>query len=233
MKRYGLRGLWSLLMPRVCLRCGARLRHDEHTLCPSCLSLCPDHIHSPLKMEALEYRLREELPLVHARSLYRYGKDPEARRIVFELKYNGRAEMARWMARQLVRHLQGTDFFEGVDCLVPVPLHPQRLRKRGYNQAERLAQGLSELTGIPVCQEAVRRVSFTRTQTRLDSLHRQRNVQHAFVAGQVDNLTDKHVIIVDDVLTTGATVTACGRALSAVKGLRVSVLTFAYVDHGI
>jgi ComF family protein len=120
-----------------------------------------------------------------------------------------------------------------VDCLVPVPLHPQRLRKRGYNQAERLAQGLSELTGIPVCQEAVRRVSFTRTQTRLDSLHRQRNVQHAFVAGQVDNLTDKHVMIVDDVLTTGATVTACGRALSAVHGLRVSVLTFAYVDHGI
>jgi predicted amidophosphoribosyltransferase len=76
-------------------------------------------------------------------------------------------------------------------------------------------------------------VSFTRTQTHLDPLHRQRNVQHAFEAGRVENLTDKHVMIVDDVLTTGATITACGRVLCGVKGLRVSVLTFAYVDHGI
>jgi ComF family protein len=182
-------------------------------------------------MEPLEYRLRETLPLVHVRSLYRYGADPAARRLVFLLKYHGSPEAGVWMGRQLAEHLRDTDFFRDVDCLLPVPLHPKRQRHRGYNQAECIARGVAEVTGLPVCTDAVRRVVNTHTQTRLDPLHRRKNMAHVFQPAHAAPLAGKHVVIVDDVLTTGSTVTACAQALGGVPGLRVSILTFAYAEH--
>lgn len=225
------RGIWTLLVPRICLRCGQRMNRSEHYLCAGCLSYCPDGIANPHVMESLEYRLRAELPLVSARSLYRYGLDPEARRLVFELKYHGKPETGLWMGHQLAVRLSGSGFFDGVDALVPVPLHPRKQRRRGYNQAEWICRGLAEQTGLPILTDAVRRAVFTRTQTHLDPLGRRGNVEHVFQAAHTDGLAGKHLVLVDDVLTTGATLTACGKALCGVEGLRLSVLTFAYVSR--
>jgi ComF family protein len=225
------RGIWNFLMPRCCMCCGRRLLRDEHYLCASCLTRRPDDIHDLGKMEALEYTLRAELPLVHARALYRYGLLPETRRLVFQLKYNGQPEVGEWMGRQLAHSLNGTDFFEGIDYIVPVPLHPRRLRKRGYNQAEVIARSVSQLTGIPLCTNAVRRDVNTHTQTHLDFLRRQRNMQHVFLPAHTEPLAGKHLLIVDDVMTTGATVTACAKAFEQVPGHKISVLTFAYADR--
>jgi ComF family protein len=179
-------------------------------------------------MEQLATLLREELPLVRAGSLYQYGKQAEARRIVFELKYNGKPETGRWMGRLLADRLAGSGFFEGVDLLVPVPLHPRKQRRRGYNQAEWIALGVADRTGLPLRTDAVRRTVFTHTQTHLDPLHRRRNVGHVFQPGNLEGLEGKHLLLIDDVITTGATITACAKALEAVKGIRVSVLSFAY-----
>jgi ComF family protein len=222
------RGIWTLLVPRICLRCGRRMNRSEHYLCAGCLSYCPDGIANPHVMESLEYRLRAELPLVSARSLYRYGLDPEARRLVFELKYHGKPETGLWMGRQLAVRLSGSGFFDSVDALVPVPLHPRKQRRRGYNQAEWIALGVADRTGLPLRTDAVRRTVFTHTQTHLDPLHRRRNVGHVFQPGNLEGLEGKHLLLIDDVITTGATITACAKALEAVKGIRVSVLSFAY-----
>lgn len=125
--------------------------------------------------------------------------------------------------------LEGTDFFEGVDCLIPVPLHPERLRKRGYNQSEWLARGIASRNGIPVCTDVLYRLRNNQTQTHKTAFERRTNTEGLFgLTPQSDRLIHRHVMLIDDVLTTGATLEACGEALSAIEGIRISILTLAW-----
>ena len=133
------------------------------------------------------------------------------------------------MGEMLAHELLPTGFFEGVDYLLPVPLHPDRLRTRGYNQSRLLAEGISELTDIPVCDGLLCRVRNNQTQTHKSVLERQENTVHLFhLVGDVSMLQGKHVMLVDDVLTTGATLSACADVLADIEGIRISIVTLAW-----
>jgi ComF family protein len=120
------------------------------------------------------------------------------------------------------------DFLEGI---VPVPLHPKRERERGYNQSAMFAQGLSEILNVPVLSKSLLRKTFTNTQTKKKRMERFQNVGDVFVVEQQHRIKGKHLLLVDDVLTTGATLEMCGQALLDITGTRLSLATIAIADH--
>lgn len=126
-----------------------------------------------------------------------------------------------------VAELAATGFFRGIDVIIPVPLHPRKQKLRGYNQSECIARGVSAVTGIPIDVSSVLRRRHTETQTRKSAYERWENVDGIFLLRYPERFVGKHILIVDDVLTTGATTTACADALKDVGGVHVSILTLA------
>ena len=164
-----------------------------------------------------------------AAALFYYEAGSEVSRIIHELKYHDHPEVGVAMGRMTAEELAPTGFFEGIDLIVPVPLAPKRRRQRGYNQSEELAKGVAEVTGLAGATDAVARVVATETQTHKTLRQRMENVEGAFrLTGKVD-LQGRHVLVVDDVVTSGATVCACVEAMMPSGGLKVSVLSLGVV----
>ncbi|CCZ69717.1 phosphoribosyltransferase [Bacteroides sp. CAG:702] len=168
-------------------------------------------------------------PIERASSLFYYAKGGTVARILYAMKYDGQRKLCVKMGEWIGSELLPTGFFDGIDCLLPVPLFRTRERKRGYNQSELLARGIAEKTGLPVCRNAIYRLRNNATQTHKSGYARWLNVEELFCAtADAASLAGKHILLVDDVLTTGATLTACADALSSVGGIRISVATLAW-----
>ena len=157
-----------------------------------------------------------------------YEPHSEVARIVYDMKYRERPDVAEDMGRLMANEMMMARFFDGIDLLLPVPLSPKRLRQRGYNQSERLACGISDITHLPVVTKALRRKHFLKSQTQLSRHERQENVTDMFELYDDTLLRDKHVLLIDDICTTGATLIACADAIKDVEGIRISILTFGF-----
>lgn len=211
------------------MACGKKLLVSEQVLCSDCLSQLPfTHLGNTPGNE-MEKIFWGRFPIVRASSLWWYSRGGKVAHILAGMKYYGRRQVCRHMGEILGRELQPSGFFEGVDYLLPVPLHPGRMRTRGYNQSLLLAEGISRMTRIPVCDGILRRVRNNQTQTHKSAWERQENASHLFqLAGDTRRLEGKHVMLVDDVLTTGATLTSCAEVLSEIKEIRLSIVTLAW-----
>lgn len=224
-----LTDLKELFFPRFCLGCGKKLYPSEKLLCTSCNAGLPytNLRYTPgNEIEKLFWGL---FPIERASALLHYSPQGKVAHILAHMKYFGRKDVCFMMGELVGNELKNTGFFEGVDCIIPVPLHPARLRKRGYNQSEWLAKGISSTNGIPVCTDALYRIRNNQTQTHKTAFERHINTEHLFaVTPAANGLKGKHVMLTDDVLTTGATLKACGEALSAIKDIRISILTLAW-----
>jgi hypothetical protein len=146
------------------------------------------------------------------------------------LKYSGYKELGEVMGRYMAAELISCGFFDHVDVIVPVPLHKKKQKLRGYNQSEWIARGISSVTGIPLNAKSVIREKNTETQTRKSTFERSENVDGIFKLCDVACFQGKHVLIIDDVLTTGSTTVACASTLFEVEGVRISVLTLAVAE---
>lgn len=162
-----------------------------------------------------------------ATSFLYYAKGGNVRQLLYELKYHGNQEVGEVMGRMMASELMCSHFFDGIDLIVPVPLHQRKKRLRGYNQSECLARGVSVVTGIPMDTKVVIRSRYTDTQTHKGQYARWENVRNLFACIFPVGLEGKHLLLVDDVLTTGATVVSCADAFRGIPGLRISVLTLA------
>lgn len=222
-----LLSLARLFVPRLCAVCGNVLQEGEEVLCQRCAIGLPRTGYHLVPDNRMEQALLGRMPLVRAAAYFYYQRGNDYIRLVHLLKYKGRKDYGFCLGKLVAAELLPSGFFEGVDVLLPVPLHPRKRRSRGYNQSECFARGLSAVTGIPVDVGSVTRDRYTETQTRKSPLERRDNVAGVFSLRRPDAFVGKHVLIVDDVFTTGATVTACADALEGVEGLRVSVLTLA------
>lgn len=167
-------------------------------------------------------------PIERATALIFYEPHSELAHIVYQMKYGNRPDIGEDMGRVMAAEMLLSRFFEGIDVLLPVPLSKKRLRQRGYNQSEELARGISQLTGLPVAGKVLARKHFHRSQTSLNRQERQENVNDMFYVRKDRQLRDQHVLLIDDICTTGATLIACSQALKDIPNIRISVLTFGF-----
>lgn len=147
--------------------------------------------------------------------------------IIHKIKYKGRKDIAKRLGKEYGKRLNQSEHYQNIDFLIPVPLHYKRFRKRGFNQSEEICKGLSESMDVPISVDSLLRILDTKTQTKLSKAERQKNLNGAFKIKNSRELEGKHVLLVDDVLTTGATIEECTKELKKTKGVKVSVVTLA------
>lgn len=224
---------WSRLLdtiaPRFCPVCGSRLTVSEQGIC----SLCYRHLPRTFFWQHPEDNIMARLfwgrmHIERAAALFFFESGSEVAGIVYNMKYHDQPELAQVMGRMMASELSLSGFFHGIDMLVPVPLARKRERQRGYNQSFCIAKGIREATGLPVASRVVRRTAFEKSQTRMSRWERQENVEGVFTLEKPEAVAGKHVLIVDDVVTTGATTLACGSELQKADGTKVSILSLAF-----
>ncbi len=212
--------------------CGRRLSACEHSICAGCLRSLPrvDYLGGE-HHGVIERLFWGQLPVERATSMF-YYQGEGVRRLVHAMKYFNRPRVGRDLGRIFATEMRDTDFFDGLDTIVPMPLHWLRKLERGYNQSEEIARGIADVTGLPVQTGWIRRKRYTQPQARLNPMTRNTNVRDAFeLTGKNQNGGGKNILLVDDVLTTGSTLISCGRELARIPGLRLSVFTLAYASQ--
>ncbi|MBQ9077749.1 MAG: ComF family protein [Muribaculaceae bacterium] len=230
----GLR-LWiedvlGVIYPNVCEVCGVSLTRGEETLCLHChVNLPRTNVHRD-GFNVIHQRLAGKVPIERAGGYFYYYRESDYAALIHRAKYNGRPVIAERLGERYAREISGDGFFDGVDVIIPVPLHRLRLLRRGYNQSEAIARGVSKVTGLPVGNNLVARRGHS-SQTRKNSYERWINAQNIYEVIDPGSLQGMHILVVDDVVTTGATLLACCEAIhDAQPSARISVLTLG-VTH--
>ena len=226
-----IRTLWanfiSLIYPKLCIVCGEPLIESEKFFCFACfLKLPKTDYHLMPENQAFE-RLSGKIALEKASSYFYYSKGGVAQKLVAEIKYRGNQNLGEWMGGFLAKDMISSGFFDDIDYLLPVPLHRSKEKKRGFNQAEKIAAGIAQVTNIPVETTHVFRVKANTTQTRKGRFDRWKNARNLFSQENPELFNEKHVLIIDDVLTTGSTLEAVAQSLLQSQGVKISILTLA------
>lgn len=217
--------LLDLISPRLCVICGHRLSVTEEVICSKCNLHLPRTFFQQDPYENVMAKLFwGQIPVERAAALFYFEAHAETANIIYELKYRNHPEIGEVMGRMMARELQSTGFFDGIDAIVPVPLAKKRQRQRGYNQSVEIARGVSAVTDLPIYNKVVRRTVFEGSQTNKGRWERNENVEKVFELADDDNIDGKHLLIIDDVVTTGATVIACAKELVRAGDVKVSVL---------
>ncbi len=226
-----IRTIWNdllqLLFPQTCMICGNKLIESEKLICLHCLYQLPRTDFHTDRDNKVELRFRGKIPVEAASSYFYFNKGSEFRHLIHQLKYKDQKEIGLILGRQAAFELKRDGIFADIDCVVPIPLHKKKERDRGYNQAEWIAKGLSEILEVPVESRCVHRIKSTKTQTRKNVLDRWLNVQDIFSITDAETIRGKHILIVDDVLTTGATIESCATTLLQTEGVKISIFTLA------
>ncbi|MBO7609460.1 MAG: ComF family protein [Muribaculaceae bacterium] len=223
-----LQAALDVVMPRTCPVCGKALTASEQWLCIGCLSDLPrTDLHSidGNEMEQLFYG-KTPAPIEHASGFIWYEKGSNYSNIIHDIKYRHMPQMGQWLAAMAAKEMP--ELMSGIDAVVPVPLHATKLAKRGYNQSDFIAQGVAQVSGATVVH-ALKAIRSHSTQTHKSALERWENIKgaYALVPGMERELEGKHILIVDDVATTGSTLEACVAQIQAVPQVKVSLFTLA------
>ncbi len=212
------------LFPSTCACCGHVLAAGESQLCINCLADLPRTGYADYDNNPAERMLLGRVRFEHAAAMLHYGNGT-ARNLVHAMKFHQCPELCLMMGRQLALDLMRRGRFDDVEVFLPVPLHWRRRLIRGYNQSELLCRGMAEVMSRPISTGNLVRHRYTEKQSRQQDAERTANVDDAFRVRRPNLLANKHVLLVDDVITTGATLTACADALATVPGIRISVAT--------
>lgn len=216
--------LLRLVAPKACVVCGAALGVGENVICSVCTSHLPRTYQWKSPCDNLMARLLwGRIAVEKAAALLYFEPQSEVSHIVYSFKYQNHPENAEHMGRLAAKELSISGFFNGIDALVPVPLARSRQRSRGYNQSHEIAKGISGITGIPVIKGAVTRRTFTESQTHKSRWERIENVESVFELKRPELLRGKHILVIDDVVTTGSTVAACSQEIVKSGDVRISV----------
>ncbi len=217
--------LLDLILPRYCAVCGDILSPGEEDICLNCLCALP--VIEERRLPEIEKLFWGIVPVERAASYFYYQKGSPYNNLLHRIKYKNHPEVATRLASTAAHELQKSGYFNGIDAIVPLPLSKKKERKRGYNQCDYIAKGLSQVSGIPIIKGCVQRTIANETQTHKSRDERWQNVEGIFTVTNPEELHGKHILLVDDVLTTGATIASCASSITALPGTRVSLFTLA------
>lgn len=217
----------DLIFPRICAGCQQPLQHKEEQICINCrfdLPLTNSHLQVD---EKLNKRFMGKVEVEYSLAYLKFVKGGKVQRMMHELKYKGNIEVGELLGRMYGSELKENGFCDKFDMILPVPLHANRLIVRGYNQSDSLAKGLSESLQIEWRNDVLKRGISTETQINKSRLERYENMKDVFFVDKPEGLSEKKIVVVDDTLTTGATLESCVLALNDVGIKNVSIIAFA------
>jgi ComF family protein len=219
--------LIALFYPSTCIVCEENLLKEEECVCIPCLYKIPKTECFRQAENSVSKLFWGRVQLQNAAALYQFQKEGSTQKLIHELKYEGGKNMGIFLGKQLGYALQDSNFFSDIDCIIPIPLHPKKERLRGYNQSKYIAKGLKEIVHIKMNTRSLIRTENTDSQTRKKRFSRWENMMNSFALQKTKKLENKHILLIDDVVTTGATLEACAQKLLEIEGVKVSIATIA------
>ena len=218
----------SLFFPKECGACSAVLSTKERDICLSCIYELPKTNFHLSSNNPIQQIFNGRVDVNVASSFYYFQQDSKVQALIHQIKYEGNKSLAFTIGNIYADEIKSTTGFSAIDIVIPVPLHKTRYKKRGFNQSEWFAKGMSDKLIATANTTSLLRLSKSETQTKKSRYQRWENVANVFSVLGAEKLENKHVLLVDDVVTTGATLEACVAVLQQVKNIKISIATIAY-----
>jgi ComF family protein len=219
----------SIIYPHNCAACGNDVLGKSHLLCWTCLKSLPLTGFETQSNNLVSQLFAGRIPVEMATAFLFFSKDSKVQHLIHLVKYKSQKELGHYLGTLMGHAIQQANWNE-IDLIIPVPLNKKKAAKRGFNQAKILADGISEVLQKPVAEVAIVRSKFTETQTRKNRISRWQNVEDVFELGDFAGLENKRVLLIDDVVTTGATLEACGQILLKIPGLKLNIGALAFAS---
>jgi ComF family protein len=221
---------FALFFPALCPACQKNLFKNESVICTDCIYHLPYTNFHLEKDNRVARQLWGRISFDISSAFLYFHKGSRVQNLLHQLKYNGKPEIGVKLGEMYGQILAAAANYKAADFIIPVPLHPGKLKSRGYNQSEHFGKGLSNALGIPLLPNTLRQRISTGTQTKRSRFSRYENMKEVFEVTNPESITGKHVLLVDDVITTGATIEACGIKILEVPGTMISIITIAFTD---
>jgi ComF family protein len=216
-----------LLFPHLCAGCGSDSLDATNLLCLRCLAALPETNFEIHQNNPLEKKFWGRIPLTAAAAHFYFTRESLAQQLIHQFKYRGNKDLGLQLGKMMGHSLNQSYRFRP-DALVPLPLYPARERRRGFNQSEVLCRGIAEELQLPVLNNVIARPHHTETQTRKGRIERWKNIEGKFILTDPSSIVGKHLLLIDDVITTGATLESCGTELLKIENTRLSVACLCY-----
>ncbi len=222
-----LNSLIDLFFPKICYACGDSIESSVKEVCVNCRHQLPRvHVHL-YKENPIDKIFWGRIKLEKSTAFIRFQKGGKIQNVLHALKYKGIKSVGITLGEMAALEIQESGFFEDIDLMVPIPIHHIKRKKRGYNQSELIANGISNITEMEVNSVVLKKVLNTQSQTRKKRIERWENVNSTFRISDKESLKNKHILMIDDVVTTGATIEAVANELNKLPGVKLSLLTIA------
>jgi ComF family protein len=221
----------GLFFPRICNACEAVLLKNEETICTRCLHTLPRtnfHLHRQNPVTEVFWG---RLPIESASAYLYFAKAGRVQHLIHQFKYKGQLEVGRLLGTMFANDLHKSPYFKNIEGVIPVPLHWSKQKARGFNQSEVFGRAMATAMNVPLMDDVLKREKATATQTRKSRFERWKNVSYVFKLTNPERIAGKHILLVDDVITTGATIEACASAVLDVSGTKVSLAFLAMAAH--
>ena len=220
--------LFHLFYPHNCIGCGSDVIQNENFLCLECINNLPHTNFATHANNPVEKKFWGRIALTSAMSGFYFSKGSMVQNMIHEFKYRGNKKAGHYFGNMMGKNLLNSERFDDIDVIIPLPLFERKEKMRGFNQAEILCNGIAEIINKPVIKQNVVRKVFTETQTKKHRIERWKNVEGIFYVTDPQSLEGKNILLVDDVITTGATIDACGTEILKIKNVTLSVASLAF-----
>jgi len=225
-----LNDIFTIFYPEICLCCKNQLTTNEQLICIDCRHDLPLTDFTNKADNIVEKIFFGRVPVEEATSLLYFLKKGKVQELMHQLKYKNQQKVGTFIGDWLGEILVNSKRFKTIDCIIPVPLHKTKQQLRGYNQVTTFGKSLSKKLNIPFYEGVLLKTSATKTQTKKIRLDRWKNSEHQFILQKTNTLKNKHILLIDDIITTGATLEACITAFKTNKNIKISVATMAYTQ---
>jgi len=226
-----LSDIYNLFFPEVCLSCSAVLTNNEKFICTNCNFDLPLCNYTNVKNNALEASFKGRIVIKDATSLLLYHKIGIVQKLIHQLKYKNQQEIGTFFGNWLGNEIKNSNRFENLDYIIPVPLHKKRFQERGYNQLDYFGNALSQILEIPYETNLLKKVTNTKKQSKKNRLARMDKVETIFSLNNYKDFSGKHFLLIDDVITTGATIESCYTCLSKIENSKISIAVIAFTKN--